>query len=1169
MLVFPLVDAAGRRAAAAKAAGTAARGAALLALGALAGSLPAGPARADFPYPTCADAACADPSDFGSYLFLAPGQLPDDFAGGGTWKYVPETGSNVTGAWQITTGRPDVFVAILDSGIRWNERSVSRALRLNAAELPLPPGCAVQDCNGDGFVSVDDYAGVPDQNANGFVDGQDLIVAYSDGIDGDGNGYVDDIAGWDFKDGDNDPFDDVDYGHGTGEAGDQVSEANDGSGLPGFAPSSRFVPVRVADSFVAIGTEFSEGVVYATDLGADLISEALGTLSASAVDQAAIDYAYRRGVPIVASAADEESRHHNLPAALDHTIWVNSIVQQDGTVVTTEASDLVNGCTNFGGHAWLAIPSDSCSSEATGRAAGLVSLLIAHGKNLMDRGLLQPYPGTDRPFSAEEVRQLLRRSALDVDHHEDLSLSISPLLPLFLSGTDPALAFGSRRFPTTPGWDSYTGYGRPDAVRLLDVSGEAIPPEADLSGGLRWFDTVDPERTRKVEVIGSAAAVRSPGRFKWRLEIGCGVDPQRFRLLKKGKSRRPLARAVLARWKPAATARRCGFDPALPIEDPDAHTVTLRLRVKDKRGNEAEDRRTVAIHSDPTLHGAPRDLGASAESPPTLVDLDGDGVLDVVLASSDGAVHALRGETGEELPGFPAYTNPLPVHFSPGFVSGAVPVPREAVVAPVAADDLDGDGRVDIVVASTRGRVYVFGPDGLRRPGFPVATDPAFSDPAARDRLNDTDPGIFAGPTLADLDPSPGDGRLEIVAAALDGHLYVWNDDGTPRPGFPVRIADPSQVDVDPVTGHATPLPGVLAKERAAKLLGSPAVGDLDGDGSPEIVVPSNEEYGGEPGLFVPKTGLTNLLLDLGGQGIDLGDLELDIHGRIYALHADGNLHAGGPFRAGWPVRVPLLVSGLLPTVGTGTPGAPALADLDGQGELTVAIFGTVGPVLLLAPDGSSRLGDEAGVPYVLDPDFPLGFPEVPAAAGSADAPFFGALGAGAFGDMDGDGLPEYVAPTGGFRKLLDVSAPASQEPGDHQITAWDPRTGEVLPAFPQRMDDLQFLTGPAIADVDGDGLAEVIQGSGVYLLRAYSVSGATPAGWPKFTHGWLVASPVPGDVDGDGLLEVVAATREGRLYVWDTPSPATPGSVQWQGFGADRRNSGNWSASLATPKAP
>ena len=44
---------------------------------------------------------------------------------------------------------------------------------------------------------------------------------------------------------------------------------------------------------------------------------------------------------------------------------------------------------------------------------------------------------------------------------------------------------------------------------------------------------------------------------------------------------------------------------------------------------------------------------------------------------------------------------------------------------------------------------------------------------------------------------------------------------------------------------------------------------------------------------------------------------------------------------------------------------------------------------------------------------------DVPATAGSADAPFFGSLGSGAFGDLDGDGLPEYVAPTGGLRKLL------------------------------------------------------------------------------------------------------------------------------------------------------
>ena len=66
---------------------------------------------------------------------------------------------NVTGAWQRTTGRPDVVSArsstAASAGAR---RDVARKVWLNAGELPLPPGCAAHDCNGDGFVSVDDFA---------------------------------------------------------------------------------------------------------------------------------------------------------------------------------------------------------------------------------------------------------------------------------------------------------------------------------------------------------------------------------------------------------------------------------------------------------------------------------------------------------------------------------------------------------------------------------------------------------------------------------------------------------------------------------------------------------------------------------------------------------------------------------------------------------------------------------------------------------------------------------------------------------------------------------------------------------------------------------------------------------------------------------------------------
>jgi Subtilase family/FG-GAP repeat len=1124
---------------------------------------------AEVPYPGCQEPGCSDPKDFASYLFRRPGELPNDFdpSSSSNWKYKPIIGMNVLAAWRVSTGRPDVVVAVLDSGIRWNRADLARKVALNVGELPVPKGCASHDCNGDGVVNVEDYRGVADHNGNGILDAQDLLKEYSDGVDDDGNGYVDDIAGWDFFQGDNDPDDDVDFGHGTGEADDGFAEANNGEGTPGFAPSAMFVPLRVGDSFVALGNEFSQAVVYAVDRKVSVISEALGALTASPDAQSAIDYAYRRGIPIVASAADEEARHHNYPSGFEHTLWVNSVVNGDGVIAKQKWKyDLLNGCTNYGGRAWVAISSNSCSSEATAREAGLVALLVSRGKNLIDEGKLDPYPGLATPFSAEEIRQLMRESARDVDHEEELDgVSMLGAVSRLLSAPSLGLSFGSKRFPTQAGWDQYTGYGRPDALRLLLVRPQRIPPEADLSGSLEWFDTVDPSHSPQVPIVGSAAAVRAGGSFDYVVEAGCGIQPKEFVPIGAGHSARRLSKKVLAKWHPAETAAACGFDPRSTIDDPDAHTVTLRLRVVDRRGNLGEDRRTVAIHTDTALKRPPVEAGSSLESSPVLADVDRDGVLDVVYASSDGRVHAIHGDTGAEIAGFPARTDPIAVHPSPAYTSHEVERPHEAILAPLAADDLDGDGHVEIVAASIEGRLYVFDDRGRTRPGFPVATDPRFSDPGNRNRLNDADPGILSAPTLADLDAPEGDGALEILAAALDGHLYAWDNRGAPVPGFPVRIADPSKVDIDPATGVARPKPGVDARERAAKLVSSPAVGDLDGDGRPEIVLGSNEEYGGEAEGLPADTRLVRLLNLLGRVDVGLGDeLSLDVRGRVYAVQADGNLHPGGPFRPGWPAPVILLAPGVLPTIGTGTPGSPALADLDGSGRLSVAIFGTAGPVQLYDADGEPLLGTLQGRPRVLAMDFAEGFPNVPSSAGSADAPFFGVLGSGAFGDLDGDGLPEYVAPTGGLRKLLDVAAPASQTFGDHQITAWNPRDGSLLDAFPRPMDDMQFLSSPAIADVDGDGTPEIVQGSASYLLRAYRLDGSEPPGWPKFTHGWLIASPTVGDVDGDGLNEVVALTREGHLYIWDTDAPTRAESIPWQGFGRDRRNSQNLSSGVS-----
>src|SRR4029079_8449846 len=250
------------------------------------------------------------------------------------------------------------------------------------------------DADGHGHAAVTaaayaTAARVGARTGNGVIDPQDLIRAFSDGTDADGNGYVDDIAGWNFLDDDNDPFDECAYGHGTGEARDSTAEADDGGDL-GTCPSCMVLPIRVGDSFIADSNLFAQAVVFAVDSGVQVVQEALGAVNNSSFARAAIDYAYANDVPVIASAAHEERFHHNWPAANRHTVTVNSVTKADyiaGLALTPSSYLYLNGCTNYGGNMAVAISSSSCSSEATGRGAGIAGLLVAAALDRIAAGL--------------------------------------------------------------------------------------------------------------------------------------------------------------------------------------------------------------------------------------------------------------------------------------------------------------------------------------------------------------------------------------------------------------------------------------------------------------------------------------------------------------------------------------------------------------------------------------------------------------------------------------------------------------------------------------------------------------------------------------------------------------------------------------------------------------
>src|SRR5205823_6191664 len=121
----------------------------------------------------------------------------------------------------------------------------------------------------------------------------------------------------------------------------------------------------------------------------------------------------------------------------------------------------------------------------------------------------------------------------------------------------------------------------------------------------------------------------------------------------------------------------------------------------------------------------------------------------------------------------------------------------------------------------------------------------AYSAHDVKDPHNRVDRAIIASPALADLD---GDGGLDVIVGGTDRRLYVWDGHGTPRSGFPVLVADRTRVSVNPVNDKVTPLFGGCGSAancafRGEKIIDSPAVGDIDGDGSLDIVVGTNEAY--------------------------------------------------------------------------------------------------------------------------------------------------------------------------------------------------------------------------------------------------------------------------------------------------------------------------------------
>lgn len=174
-------------------------------------------------------------------------------------------------AWEAETGSSDVIVAVLDTGIDFDHPDIAENIWVNTAEIP------------------------------------------DDGIDNDGNGYIDDVHGWDFVEDDNSPEPDIeqDYNvsaipHGTAIAGVIGAVGNNEVGVAGLGWNTRIMPLRILDNF---GSGDSGGaqkaIKYAVENGADIVNLSFTGFEVDPFFEQTIRTAYELGVVVVAAMGND------------------------------------------------------------------------------------------------------------------------------------------------------------------------------------------------------------------------------------------------------------------------------------------------------------------------------------------------------------------------------------------------------------------------------------------------------------------------------------------------------------------------------------------------------------------------------------------------------------------------------------------------------------------------------------------------------------------------------------------------------------------------------------------------------------------------------------------------------------------------------------------------
>jgi len=800
---------------------------------------------------------------------------PNDSRYGEQW-YIKKIQANYAwGLWDGTPGSYDILVGVVDTGIDYEHPELSDILYINPGE----------DINHDGqFTSAD-----------------------LNGVDDDGNGYVDDVRGWDFADNDNDirpPSSGQDnaLSHGTHCSGIIGAEADNNEGIAGVAFRVKIIGTknsRDADSTTSEPGIYSgyDGILYVAKLGAKFINCSWGGAFISSYEQNILDdVSDNYGAVVIGACGNDSHSNDGLGNAQYPSDYSKCI-----SVAATDNTDHKASYSNWGSAIDISAPGGEYGGGST--TAILSTIHWNAGGYASWAGTSMATPVVTGAFALlkawfpNETRQWYIDQILNnADPIDDLN-------------PDYANNLGSGRV------NIYNSIDR-NSYPYLTISQYEIQIINDNGDG-----ELNPGESAKIVLTVKNDSLHQ--------------DAHNVQLIGSGENAYITftdSTASLGDIAAGNSATNTSDDLIFKVSE-DAPQIPIDLLIT-KKANQSETypyEHTESIQIQPSLNqnGFPIS-GTSVPEAVTVGDLTGDSKLEIAFVSETDSLYACD-SGGNILSGFPVYlgsnvtmapviadvnndgqneiviserakTGHLWIFRNDGTVMLKDSVGEE-VRAELTVADLNGDGNKEIIFGTMQKNLHAIQIDGSELAGFPIS----YTSPMDK------------GVAVADVD---GDNQPELAFGLLNTDFHVIHTDGTDLSGFPVDLS--SRVSNKPLivdnkgtiyfilttTGRDLKILNlsgseVLNFDTVDPVQSSPSVCDIDNDGDLEIAFGT--------------------------------DNSTDNYGKLYLIEFNGDTLAPFPKKLDSPINT-----------------SPVFADIDGNGRFEVMISTEGGYVYCFNSDGSN-----------------------------------------------------------------------------------------------------------------------------------------------------------------------------------------------------------------------